>query len=93
MAKRKIIGKAAPVRCVVDTTNDAAELSLDENISRRGMHPADEFEAFREQAERRGFGAEEIGARFGVTAARSSASDFAWAPSPRPCSTSTARRP
>lgn len=67
LAKRKIIGKATPVRCVVDTTNDAAELSLDENISRRSMHPADEFEAFREQAERRGFGAEEIAARFGVT--------------------------
>lgn len=67
LAKRKVIGKAALVRCVVDTVNDAAEISLDENLSRRNMHPADEFEAFREQAERRGFGAEEIAARFGVT--------------------------
>lgn len=32
------------------------------------MHPADQFEAFRELAERRGWGAEDIAARFGVTA-------------------------
>ena len=32
------------------------------------MHPADQFEAFRELAETRGWGAEEIAARFGVTA-------------------------
>jgi ParB family chromosome partitioning protein len=32
------------------------------------MHPADQFEAFRELAEHRGWGAEEIAARFGVTA-------------------------
>ncbi len=31
------------------------------------MHPADQFEAFRRLAEERGFGAEEIAARFGVT--------------------------
>jgi ParB family chromosome partitioning protein len=31
------------------------------------MHPADQFEAFRDLAERKGWGAEEIGARFGVT--------------------------
>lgn len=32
------------------------------------MHPGDQFEAFRELAETRGWGAEEIAARFGVTA-------------------------
>lgn len=32
------------------------------------MHPADEFEAFRKLADERGLGAEEIAARFGVTA-------------------------
>ena len=32
------------------------------------MHPADQFEAFRRLAEERGLGAEEIGARFGVSA-------------------------
>ncbi|WP_312162738.1 ParB/RepB/Spo0J family partition protein [Phenylobacterium sp.] len=67
-AKRKQIKKTQPVRCVVDLTNDPHEISLDENVTRFRMHPADEFEAFREQAERRGLGAEEIGARFGVSA-------------------------
>ena len=68
LAKRKVIGKTTPVRCLVDTVNDPQEISLDENVSRSALHPADEYEAFRDQAERRGFGAEEIGARFGVTA-------------------------
>jgi ParB family transcriptional regulator, chromosome partitioning protein len=67
-AKRKQIRKTEPVRCVVDLNNDPHEISLDENVTRFRMHPADEFEAFREQAERRGLGAEEIGARFGVSA-------------------------
>ena len=31
------------------------------------MHPADQFEAFKKLADERGFGAEEIAARFGVT--------------------------
>jgi ParB family chromosome partitioning protein len=66
LAKRKLIGKAELVRCVVDTTNDPSEISLDENVSRRDMHPADQFEAFKDLAERKGYGAEEIGARFGV---------------------------
>uniref|UniRef100_UPI00143887C0 ParB/RepB/Spo0J family partition protein n=1 Tax=Caulobacter sp. SSI4214 TaxID=2575739 RepID=UPI00143887C0 len=68
LAKRKVISKTTPVRCLVDTLNDPQEISLDENVSRSALHPADEYEAFRDQAERRGFGAEEIGARFGVTA-------------------------
>ena len=68
LAKRKQVGKTEPVRCVVDLNNDPHEISLDENVTRSRMHPADEFEAFREQAERRGLGAEEIGARFGVSA-------------------------
>jgi ParB family chromosome partitioning protein len=69
LAKRKVISKTTPIRCLVDTVNDPQEISLDENVSRSALHPADEYEAFRDQAERRGFGAEEIGARFGVTAA------------------------
>ncbi len=67
-AKRKEIKKTEAVRCVVDTTNDPFEISLDENVTRTAMHPADQFEAFRELAESRGWGAEEIAARFGVTA-------------------------
>ncbi|MCI3132870.1 ParB/RepB/Spo0J family partition protein [Phenylobacterium aquaticum] len=68
LASRKRIKKTHLVRCVVDVVNDPAEISLDENVSRTDMHPADQFEAFRDLAERRGWGAEEIGARFGVSA-------------------------
>jgi ParB family chromosome partitioning protein len=66
--KRKEIKKNEPIRCVIDTENDAAEISLDENVTRENLHPADEFERFRELSEDRGWGAEEIAARFGVTA-------------------------
>jgi len=67
-AKRKQIKKTEPIRCMLDTDNDPAEISLDENVTRASMHPADQFEAFHDLAERKGWGAEEIGARFGVTA-------------------------
>ena len=66
--KRKEIRKTEPIRCLIDTVNDAAEISLDENVTRENLHPADEYERFRELAENRGWGAEEIAARFGVTA-------------------------
>jgi ParB family chromosome partitioning protein len=65
--KRKQIKKTEPIRCVIDTTNDPHEISLDENVTREAMHPADQFEAFRDLAEQKGWGAEEIAARFGVT--------------------------
>lgn len=68
--KRKQIKKTEPIRCLIDTANDAYEISLDENVTRFAMHPADQFEAFQRLAEERGFGAEEIAARFGVTAIR-----------------------
>jgi len=61
--KRKEIKKTEPIRCVIDTANDPHEISL----TRENMHPADQFEAFKKLAEERGFGAEEIAARFGVT--------------------------
>jgi ParB family transcriptional regulator, chromosome partitioning protein len=66
--KRKQIKKTEPIRCVIDTVNDASEISLDENVTREDLSPADQFERFRELAETRGWGAEEIAARFGVTA-------------------------
>lgn len=66
--KRKEIKKTEPIRCVIDTVNDPAEISLDENVSREDLSPADQFERFRELADNRGWGAEEIAARFGVTA-------------------------
>ena len=65
--KRKEIKKTEPIRCIIDTANDAFEISLDENVTRENMHPADQFEAFKKLAEERGLGAEEIAARFGVT--------------------------
>jgi ParB family transcriptional regulator, chromosome partitioning protein len=65
--KRKEIKKAEPIRCIIDTANDPHEISLDENVTRENMHPADQFDAFKKLAEERGFGAEEIAARFGVT--------------------------
>lgn len=65
--KRKEIKRTEPIRCVIDTENDPFEISLDENVTRAAMHPADQFEAFHELSENRGWGAEEIAARFGVT--------------------------
>lgn len=68
LAKRKTIKRTHLVRVTVDAENDAHEISLDENITREAMHPADQFEAFRRLADEKGYGPEEIGARFGVTA-------------------------
>lgn len=66
-AKRKEIRKNHLVRCWLDTENDPSEVSLDENVTRENMHPADQFERFHELSRDKGWGAEEIGARFGVT--------------------------
>ncbi|RIA37232.1 ParB family chromosome partitioning protein [Hephaestia caeni] len=67
-AKRKQMKKTHPVRCWLDTENDPAEISLDENVTRTPMHPADQFERFAELSNDKGWGAQEIGARFGVSA-------------------------
>ncbi|WP_176597274.1 ParB/Srx family N-terminal domain-containing protein [Sphingobium sp. 15-1] len=67
-AKRKQIRKSEAIRCWLDTQNDPAEVSLDENVTRTPMHPADQFERFAELSRDKGWGAEEIGARFGVSA-------------------------
>lgn len=69
-AKRKQIKKTQPIRCYLDTENDPAEISLDENVTRENMHPADEFERFRELADGKGWSAEEM--------ARGSASPPMW---------------
>jgi len=68
LVKRKTIKRTHPVRVIVDADNDAHEISLDENITRESMHPADQFEAFKRLADEKGYGPEEIGARFGVSA-------------------------
>lgn len=67
-AKRKQFKKSEPVRCWLDTANDPSEISLDENVTRTPMHPADQFERFAELSNDKGWGAQEIGARFGVSA-------------------------
>lgn len=67
LAARRIIRKTHGVRCYLDMTNDAAEISLDENVTRTPMHPADQFERFHELSRDKGWGAEEIGGRFGVS--------------------------
>ncbi|WP_426422550.1 ParB/RepB/Spo0J family partition protein [Bradyrhizobium genosp. A] len=67
-AKRKEITKAEPVRCILDTAHNAHEISLAENVIRSAMHPADQFEAFAKLHREDGMAAEDIAARFGVTA-------------------------
>lgn len=67
LAETGIITKDFPVSCVVvsDEAN-ATEISLVENAVREQMHPADEFEAFRDLM-KGGMKAADVAARFGVT--------------------------
>ncbi len=58
---------AVPCQLVPDDA-DATEISLAENAVRENMHPADEFEAFRNLSDK-GMPAADIAARFGVTEA------------------------
>jgi ParB family chromosome partitioning protein len=68
-AKHKEITKAEPIRCLIETAHNALEISLAENAIRAPMRPADQFEAFFELNRDHGMNAEDIAARFGVTAA------------------------
>jgi ParB family transcriptional regulator, chromosome partitioning protein len=45
--QRKEIRKSEPIRCTVDLANDPTEISLDENVTRSDLHPADQYEVFR----------------------------------------------
>jgi ParB family chromosome partitioning protein len=67
-AKKKEITKAEPTRCLIETAHNALEISLAENAIRAPMHPADQFEAFFELNRDHGMNAEDIAARFGVSA-------------------------
>jgi ParB family chromosome partitioning protein len=58
---------AVPCQVVADDA-DATEISLAENAVRENMHPADEFEAFRNLSDK-GMPAADVAARFGVTEA------------------------
>lgn len=62
------ISKDEPMPCIIRLQDDAQEVSLDENVTREAMHPADQFDAFRALNEERGMGVEDIAARFGVSA-------------------------
>ncbi len=64
--KRKQIADTEPVRCVIDTGNDAAEISLDENVTRSPMSVMDEVEAFAGLVDG-GMSAEDVARRFGCT--------------------------
>lgn len=66
--QRKQIKPTALVRCVVDLDPNAYETSLAENVIRTPMHPADQYEAFAKLHHEDGMAAEDIAARFGVTA-------------------------
>jgi ParB family transcriptional regulator, chromosome partitioning protein len=68
-AKRKEIKADELICCVLDTEHNATEISLAENAIRCEMHPADQFEAFAKLHGEDGMSAEDIAARFGVTAA------------------------
>jgi ParB family transcriptional regulator, chromosome partitioning protein len=68
-AKRKEIKGDEPVRCILNTEHNATEISLAENAIRADMHPADQYEAFATLHNESGMSAEDIAARFGVTAA------------------------
>ena len=65
LAKRKLLGKAAPIACALLGEANPTEISLAEN-SYVPPHPADQYEAFRRLHDD-GLPAVEIAARFGVT--------------------------
>jgi ParB family chromosome partitioning protein len=67
--KRKQIRPDEPIRCILDTEHNGTEISLAENAIRCDMHPADQYEAFAKLHGEEGMSAEDIAARFGVTAA------------------------
>lgn len=64
--KRKQIPENEPIRCVIDTVNDALEISLDENVTRSPMSVMDEVEAFARLVEG-GMSADDVARRFGCT--------------------------
>jgi ParB family chromosome partitioning protein len=68
LAKARTIARTEDIACHVMETDDAAEISLAENIIRLPMHPADQYEAFKTLADQ-GKGPQEIGGRFGCSPA------------------------
>lgn len=67
LADRKELKAADGIRCtVLPADADAEQISLAENVVRENMHPADEFEAFRDLIDK-GKSIEDVAAAFGVT--------------------------
>lgn len=67
LVKTGDISPTYPVPCkIVGGDIDASEISLVENVMRDDMHPADEFEAFRDLIDK-GVPIADIAARFGVS--------------------------
>jgi ParB family transcriptional regulator, chromosome partitioning protein len=64
LAKAGDIEPTCEVPCRITEAADAAEISLAENVVREEMHPADQFEAFRDLADK-SMPATDIAARFG----------------------------
>jgi ParB family transcriptional regulator, chromosome partitioning protein len=67
LVERGTMAYDAPVPCqIVPSGADAAEISLTENVVRAPMHPADQFEAFRDLVDD-GSTPADIAARFGIS--------------------------
>lgn len=69
LAKQKKVPKTAAVPCIVQETSDPTEIGLAENFYQLPMHPADQYEAFAKLHDGQGMTADDIAARFGLTAA------------------------
>ena len=65
LVKQKRLAKDAPVPCIVRTDGLAEEDSLAENVQRLGLHPLEQFYAFKTLADK-GLSEDDIAARFFV---------------------------
>lgn len=66
LIKTKALPKDHEVPCKIVCAEEAAEISLAENVIRQAMHPADQFDAFKALVDD-GMPIEDVAARFGVT--------------------------
>lgn len=67
LRERDIIGDDWPVSVLIREQCEAIELSLSENLARRDMNPADEFEAFAALMKTGATNPAQLGKRFGFT--------------------------
>ncbi|HEY2396488.1 MAG TPA: ParB/Srx family N-terminal domain-containing protein [Rudaea sp.] len=68
LVKQKVIPADHPIACRIVEADRGTGTSLAENVIREAMHPADQFDAFRQLVDD-GRTQTEIAARFGVTGA------------------------